>query len=466
MNRCSTWKPVVKKIEDRLASWKAKLLSRAGRLTLIKSVLNSLPVYFMSMFKMPKAIVMKIVKLQRRFFWGGRNDANKGYPSVKWADIQLPREMGGLGVGNIMHRNLVLLFKWWWRFSESDNTLWKRILQSVHNIKGVKASSESFLKVREGSWAQMLSNEQETANIRMIVEEGMLLTVGGGNSILFWHDKWCESGILKTSFPRLFSLSSQKNSLINQMRQWNGNIWIWNLQWRRALFQWESEEVRRFKEIIVRNGPSRERKDGIMWKFSGDTSYPTMSITAKVNESFSPTLPKQITNIVWQKFVPPRAKLIVCLANLEKLKTGDFLVGKGIINPQDALCPFCSLEIESNSHIIFTCRFAWSIWMEILKWWSLSTALHNRCNNFCSQWLGLQKLRKARNFWGLTLGCVIWSLWFERNQIKFNHKSPNLKIFVQSLKIRIGIWAKEMLGYKSFAPQNVIFNLDSNVLQV
>ena len=56
MNRCSAWKPVVEKIQNRLASWKAKILSRAGRLTLIKSVLNSLPVYYMSMFKMLKSI--------------------------------------------------------------------------------------------------------------------------------------------------------------------------------------------------------------------------------------------------------------------------------------------------------------------------------------------------------------------------------------------------------------------------
>ena len=71
MNKCSAWKPVVKKIENRLAAWKAKILSRAGRLTLIKSVLNCLPVYYMSMFKIPKAIALKIVKLQRRFFWVG-----------------------------------------------------------------------------------------------------------------------------------------------------------------------------------------------------------------------------------------------------------------------------------------------------------------------------------------------------------------------------------------------------------
>ena len=147
MNRCSVWKPVVKKIENRLASWKGKLLSRAGRLTLIKSVIKILPVYYMSMFKMPKAITLKIVKLQRKFFWGGSSGENRGYSTVKWSDIEIPRELGGLGVGNIMHKNLILLFKWWWRFSESDNTLWKIILQSVHEIKGEKASSETFRKL-------------------------------------------------------------------------------------------------------------------------------------------------------------------------------------------------------------------------------------------------------------------------------------------------------------------------------
>ena len=103
MNRCSAWKPIVEKIENRLAAWKAKILSRAGRLTLIKSVLNSLPVYYMSMFKMLKVIALKIVKLQRRFFWGGTNDKYVGCPTVIWSDIELPTEMGGLGVGNIMY---------------------------------------------------------------------------------------------------------------------------------------------------------------------------------------------------------------------------------------------------------------------------------------------------------------------------------------------------------------------------
>ena len=123
MNKQSAWKPVLVKIQNRLASWKAKILSRAGRLTLIKSVLNSLSIYFMSMFKMSKAIALKIVRLQRNFFWNGVTSEKLGCPRVKWSDIELPKELGGLGLGNIMHKNLILLFKWWWRFSETDNSL-------------------------------------------------------------------------------------------------------------------------------------------------------------------------------------------------------------------------------------------------------------------------------------------------------------------------------------------------------
>ena len=117
--------------------------------------------------------------------------------------------MGGLGVGNIMHKNLILLFKWWWRYSESDNVLWKRILMSVHDLKHLKASSAAFNKIKAGSWSHMMKNDVATSKIKTIVEQGMMLSVGRGESILFWHDKWCDLGPLKAAFPRIFSISIQ-----------------------------------------------------------------------------------------------------------------------------------------------------------------------------------------------------------------------------------------------------------------
>ena len=44
----------------------------------------------------------------------------------------------------------------------------------------------------------------------------------------------------------------------------------------------------------------------------------------------------------------PRARLTLWMANLEKLKIGDFLVEKGIINLPEAMCPFLWLGIENK----------------------------------------------------------------------------------------------------------------------
>lgn len=167
----------------------------------------------------------------------------------------MTKDLGGLGVGNILHKNLILLFKWWWRYSESDYSLWKRILLSIHNIGGMKALTVSFNKVKAGIWSQMLSKDVDTSKIRTIVEEGMIMKVGSGASILFWHDGWCDSEPLSKLFPRLFVVSLQKNYFINQMGEWIKDAWSWNLRWRRGFLDWEVEEAVRLENRIAQKKP-------------------------------------------------------------------------------------------------------------------------------------------------------------------------------------------------------------------
>ena len=127
----NTWQPMVEKIEKRLPIWKANTLCRAGRLTLIKSVMNNLPIYYLSFFKIPKAVAKKIISLLRNFFLT-RNGKRKKVPLVAWEIIQKPKHFGGHGVGDIVIKNSALLFKWWWRFLEGNNPLWKRVITSNH----------------------------------------------------------------------------------------------------------------------------------------------------------------------------------------------------------------------------------------------------------------------------------------------------------------------------------------------
>ncbi|GKB00752.1 RNA-directed DNA polymerase, eukaryota [Tanacetum coccineum] len=60
MSRLNSWDDVVSKLSSRLSKWKLKTLSIGGRLTLIKLVLSSLPLYYMSSFKVPKGEFRKL----------------------------------------------------------------------------------------------------------------------------------------------------------------------------------------------------------------------------------------------------------------------------------------------------------------------------------------------------------------------------------------------------------------------
>ena len=84
----STWRPVIDKCKARLASWKKKYLSFGGRLTLVKSVLTSLPVYYISLFKMPQGVENIINRLQNNFLWG-ESEGGKKLHLVGWEKVNM-----------------------------------------------------------------------------------------------------------------------------------------------------------------------------------------------------------------------------------------------------------------------------------------------------------------------------------------------------------------------------------------
>jgi hypothetical protein len=74
-SRLSTWKPVWSTIRVKLSTWKRKFLSIAGRICLIKSVLSSLSLYYMSIFSMSKGFTKTIFSINRSFIWKGTSNS-------------------------------------------------------------------------------------------------------------------------------------------------------------------------------------------------------------------------------------------------------------------------------------------------------------------------------------------------------------------------------------------------------
>lgn len=88
------FEPLVDKVRRTLEGWKAKLLLFGGRITLIKSVLLSYPIYALASAAIPKSILCRIERLMVHFLWGVQGEARTHW--VSWGLVCTPISEGGL----------------------------------------------------------------------------------------------------------------------------------------------------------------------------------------------------------------------------------------------------------------------------------------------------------------------------------------------------------------------------------
>ncbi|GKE90146.1 hypothetical protein Tco_1567621, partial [Tanacetum coccineum] len=115
MSCIKSWNDVVAKVSPRLSKWKLKTLLIGGRLTLIKSVLTSIPLYHMSSFKVPSG-VLKLLESIRRNLFNGMDGSERKMAWISWNKVLASKKYGGLGISGFYALNRALLFKWVWHF--------------------------------------------------------------------------------------------------------------------------------------------------------------------------------------------------------------------------------------------------------------------------------------------------------------------------------------------------------------
>ncbi|GJZ36221.1 hypothetical protein Tco_0582038, partial [Tanacetum coccineum] len=122
MSSFKPWEDIINKLKTRLSKWKLKTLSIGGRLTLLKSVLGSTPIYYMSLYKIPKSVLHSLEAIRRNFF-NGTSEGDRRITWVKWLKVLASKINGGLGVSSFYALNRGLLAKWMWRFLSREKSL-------------------------------------------------------------------------------------------------------------------------------------------------------------------------------------------------------------------------------------------------------------------------------------------------------------------------------------------------------
>ena len=163
---------VVEKVQAKLSSWKAKLLSPAGRVILVQSVTSAIPAYYMQNVALPARVCSSLDKLNRDFLWGSTDERKKMH-MISWEKVCRPKDLGGLGLYSTKARNLALLAKLNWRVMEDPNSLWANTLIAKYCPNGIM--DESLRSRRSGSsnWRGLKKgHEVFRKGLRWVVNNG------------------------------------------------------------------------------------------------------------------------------------------------------------------------------------------------------------------------------------------------------------------------------------------------------
>eukprot|EP00253_Pinus_taeda_P014791 PITA_14791 len=177
------WNWIIAKLEARISHWSFRWLSRAGRVTLIKSVLLAISVYWAALTWIPKGIMEKIRRLCYRFLWAGSND-NSALPWVAWDKIARPKEWGGWGLKRLPEFSLSLAAKSGWRLITLEN-LWTRVIKRKY-IDPVPL--EDWIRCQEKKSKHSSVIWKATVEAFHVIEQGLAWKVGDGKNVRIGRD--------------------------------------------------------------------------------------------------------------------------------------------------------------------------------------------------------------------------------------------------------------------------------------
>ncbi|CAL5428787.1 unnamed protein product [Camellia sinensis] len=284
--------------------------------------------------------------------WGGSKDGRSVH-LVNWGEVTKNKNQGGLGVRDLGEVNDCMLLKWWWRFGAEDKALWKSVvcsrygrvgggwLPSLHNIDGASTIWKDIV--------QIFSLNQSLGGF---YNQNFRLAVGNERRIQFWLDTWMNGRGLKEEFPRLYSLSTEKEESLQQISV-KKSLGVWQLQFRRRLLAWEEEELQRLYAALESSPVLREEvEDSCSWLISKSGKFSVSSLWNWWVVNRGPVL--EVPAGVWASLAPPKMRFICWLAWRGRIKTSSFLRRIGVLPPNAQIqCVFCQSGEESMEHVLF-----------------------------------------------------------------------------------------------------------------
>lgn len=337
------------RVHAKLEGWKEMLLSKGGKEILLKSVIQAMPQYAMSIFKLPLSLCRIIERRIANFWW--RNYKNRN--GVHWKKLDLlmtGKTSGGLGFRDLAAFNNAMLGKQAWRLLHQPQSLWGRVQ------KGLYFPSKDFEFAESGSrpswgWRSILIGwDAILPNARW--------SIGDGKSINIREHCWLPRGKIggpaNRDEPRLVA------DLIDPLHH----------TWKTHLI------TQMFDDSIVDeilNIPLRplHSTDQIIWtatttgQYTVKSNYRTLTAPTNISRgnlastSYHP--PPELWRYIWKMHSTPKLRIFLWSACQNALATKSNLYSRHIISTP--VCTICNQNVpETVEHIFFYCPWTAGVW--------------------------------------------------------------------------------------------------------
>ncbi|XP_057444772.1 uncharacterized protein LOC130737018 [Lotus japonicus] len=400
----ATYNFILEKAQKRLSSWKASTLSLAGRVTLAKSVVASLPSYCMQTMLIPKSVCEKLDQLQRNFVWGSENGKRK-VSQVSWEVICSPKKQGGLGFRRTSDFNEALLMKAGWELIHNPNSLWVRVLRGKYGC-GTNVVPEVNKNNRESLiWRGIRSTWHR-------VISGCSWNVRDGTSARFWKDPWIMSGHV---LQNLATNPIPHHDMDLPMADFYDLDRGWELDhFQHILPRAIVEEITTFHSVQPDGG-----RDEVMWSGTPSGEFSTKSAYDLICNDHSHRQEESIWKLIWSIKGPQRVRVFLWKLCNRGVLTNAIRVRRHM--GACDLCPMCQAATEDYSHIFRDCVAVRSFWTSAMAGRS-SIAFFDAdwptwvAANISGQFQGRMGVEWPR-FFASTLSAI----WRMRNDLVFNH---------------------------------------------
>ncbi|XP_026427449.1 uncharacterized protein LOC113323373 isoform X2 [Papaver somniferum] len=396
-NSAAKWDRIVELCKARLASWKRRILTRAG-----------------------------------------------------WRNVCKPINIGGLGIRSLKHLNCSLLQKWWWRLGNEPKALWSRVVKDKHGPVDLGWRTHKP-KGKHGIslWRNIYSTAEDFFKLCQF-------KIGKGDRVRLGEDKWCIQGPLYALFPSLYNISSTKNTCIFAAYHdsANGFYWILGLSHRRRLYDNEISELSVMLPLLESIVFLPNEEDQLVWLGDKKGMFTVKAAYAHLSQGTNPPISFPSSK-VWSRAWPHRVGFFLWKVCLNRLPTLSNLHHRRTALHSPSLCYLCGIAEETEDHLLLQCPFSLRVWNYFIGLAGGGTLLQT-VKDVIVGWKNFPFSAQGLQLWKRLPAAIPWALWKARNDIAFERKPFKVNDVIRNIKMDAFNWSRGLDCFKGINTSTVI----------